>query len=260
MSDVPYPISSPLSHQELLLLDIVAESADPVGARIATRLLGDSGIALSEASTSRLLARLDELGLTVSSGRKGRVVTDAGRRVAQVTRRTRRQAKGLHQALDIQNARQLLDLLYARRGVEREAARWAAARATPADIERLEELVNGHREALDAGGDARLCGMRFHREIFRISRNRLLQAIGDVVLDESLEPLERVLDVITGGHGTLAQSAPEHVDVLAAIRAGDPDEAERTMLAHVDRLIEEAERAATDRGAEVVKRLIELTL
>ncbi|WP_182881000.1 MULTISPECIES: FCD domain-containing protein [unclassified Microbispora] len=260
MSDVPNPISSHLSHQELLLLDIVAESADPVGARIATRRLGDCGIALSEASTSRLLARLDDLGLTVSSGRKGRTVTDAGRRVAQVTRRTRRQAKGLHQALDIQNARQLLDLLYARRGVEREAARWAATRATPDDIERLEALVDGHREALDAGGDARLCGMRFHREIFRISRNGLLQAIGDVVLDESLEPLELVLDVITGGHGTLAQSAPEHVDVLAAIRARDPDEAEQTMLAHVDRLIEEAERAATDRGADVVKRLIELTL
>ncbi|WP_433444423.1 FCD domain-containing protein [Nonomuraea sp. CA-141351] len=260
MHEDPRSTSPHLTHQEQLLLDIVAESADPVGARIATRRLADSGVSLSEASTSRLLARLDELGLTASSGRKGRTVTGAGRRLARFNRRTLRQANGLHQALDIQDARQLLDLLYARRSAEREAARWAALRATPADVTRLEELLIEHRRALDAGGNARLCGMRFHREIFRVSRNRILQAIGDVVLDESLAPLELVLDVITGGHGTFAQSQPEHLDVLEAVRTGDPDVAERTMLAHVNRLIEEAERAAADRGADVVKRLLELTL
>ncbi|MGW0805102.1 FCD domain-containing protein [Nonomuraea sp. NPDC002799] len=259
-SEPPHLAPLYLSHQELLLLDIVAESADPVGARIATRRLTESGVSLSEASTSRLLARLDELGLTASSGRKGRTATGAGQRLARFNRRTRRQTTGLHRALDIQDARELLDLLYARRSAEREAARWAALRATEADVDRLEFLLSDHREALDAGGDARLCGMRFHREIFRVSRNRILQAIGDVVLDESLEPLELVLDVITGGHGTFAESAPEHLRVLEAVRAGDPDAAELSMLTHVNRLITEAERAAADRGADVVKRLLELTL
>src|SRR4051812_33829762 len=76
-----------LTRDEWLLLRILDETPGPVGSRLATRALHDYGATVSEATTSRLFRRLDELGLSTAQGRKGRTVTDTGR--AQVRRMKR---------------------------------------------------------------------------------------------------------------------------------------------------------------------------
>lgn len=57
---------------EVVLVMAIAQSDHPVGARLALRALADSGVRSSEASVSRMLGKLDALGLTVQAGRKGR--------------------------------------------------------------------------------------------------------------------------------------------------------------------------------------------
>jgi DNA-binding GntR family transcriptional regulator len=100
--------------------------------------------------------------------------------------------------------------------------------------------------------------MEFHRELVVASRNALLQAMASVVLEEAIESLEEILDVITGGHGTHEQSLPEHEEILAAIRARDPDAAEESMVRHLNRLISEVETFLENGQGQVVDRLLQL--
>jgi GntR family L-lactate dehydrogenase operon transcriptional regulator len=227
----------------------------PVGSRQATQALIEQGFRLSESTVSRLLRRLDAQQLTVSVDGKGRVLTDAGRRWLKTATDASPAAANASSLPDIRNIRDLLDLLYARRTVEREVAREAALRANPQDIELLEALLEEHGACLDQGRTGRGPALEFHRQIGHASHNSVLAHITSHVLDRRLDALEAALDVIVGVHHSAHLSIDEHAAILEAIRAGQPDEAERAMERHVSRLIREVEEdLATDR-AGIYERL-----
>jgi GntR family transcriptional regulator, transcriptional repressor for pyruvate dehydrogenase complex len=248
-----------LSPEERAILLLLADRDGPVGARVAMRVLDDDGLRISEASVSRVFVRLDAAGLTTAMGRKGRTLTAAGRALATRVRTSRRRNAGFSEALDIRSVEQLLDLLYARRGVEREAARAAARRGRPEEIEHLRGLLREQERLLAAGLDAHPGGMGFHVAVAAMAGGRLFPALAQVVLDESLEPLERVLEVITGGHGTLEDSAADHARIVEAIAARDGDAAEAAMAAHLSRLIGEVETFAGTGNDRLFERLLKLT-
>lgn len=258
--DAPTPdgdIDTALSHEESRLLRILLRSDAPIGARAATRLLAADGIALSEATASRIFSRLDDLGFTEPMGRKGRVLTAGGRRMTASAAIADRRNGDLRKALDIQSVHQLLDLLRARRGVERELARSAALHATAAYVDRLERAIGQQKEVIATGESPQQRAMGFHRIIAEMSQNPLLAAISETLWNDSLVPLEKILDVVTAGHGTVEDSLPEHVQILDRLRAGDPDGAESAMDAHHSRLIAEVEEFAASDKADLFSRLIQ---
>lgn len=240
---------------EVALLEVLESAAHPVGSRQATQALRDQGFGLSESTVSRLLRKLDAQQLTASVDGKGRVLTDAGRR--RLKTGTEVPSVGTNTSLlpDIRNIRDLLDLLYARRTVEREVTREAALRASPDDVEALETLLNEHGACLNQGRTGRVPALEFHRQIGRSSHNIFLAHITAHVLDPRLDVLEAALDVIVGAHHSEQLSIDEHAEILVAIRGGQPVEAERAMERHVTRLIQEVEEdLATDR-AGIYERL-----
>ncbi|GAA5040173.1 FCD domain-containing protein [Thermocatellispora tengchongensis] len=248
-----------LNPEEERLLAIVLRSDGPVGARLAGRQLREAGLDISEATVSRIFKRLDDFGLTVPAGRKGRTLTEHGRRCAEALSARQRHEEEFARAFDIRTVEQLLDLLHARRGVERELAARAASRASDEDVARLEELLRSHERRLAADEDARQVGMDFHRVIARIAGSDLLGALANAVLNESLIPLEKVLDVITGGHDTVGRSVPEHVEIVAAIRRRDPAAAEEAMARHLTRLIDEVNDFARSDQVRIFDRLLMFT-
>lgn len=247
-----------LSPDESRILMLLHERPAPAGARVLTQELLDSGVTTSEASVSRVFVRLDAAGLTTAVGRKGRVLTTLGAKVASTAVANRKRNVGFNQALRIRSVQQLMDLLYARRGVEREVARAAALRRTPKQLKEIESIMREHERALAAGDDPSPSGMEFHRMIVRMAGGELFTALADVVLNESLLPLEQVLDAITGGRGTMGQSVPEHEPILAAIRARDAEAAAEAMAEHMTRLIAEVEEFASGDNNRLFERLLRL--
>lgn len=224
--------------KERALIELIAE-LQPVGAREISKRLDGPLEGLSESTLSRLLRRLDSRGLTHSPSRKGRVLTDAGQQAADRYANERRWSQELG-SLELRTAQDVADLLYARRGVEREIARAVALAASEADIALLKTLLVGHENSIETDEERRRKAVDFHRTLAEIVPNRMLRGVASVIFDPRFDHLEQVLDVITESRGTTRRSTHEHHDLLDAIIARDPDAAEKAMVTHLDRLIADA--------------------
>jgi HTH-type transcriptional regulator, global nitrogen regulator NrpRI len=71
--------SEGIERKIVLILRLLKESVQPIGARLISRRMQDSGVVLSERAVRYHLKLMDEKGLTRLAGRReGRVVTDKG--------------------------------------------------------------------------------------------------------------------------------------------------------------------------------------
>lgn len=247
-----------LAAADVDLLLVLSEAGDPMGARLASRKLAERGLELSEATVSRMLANLDASGCTQRHGAKGRTLTKRGVALARAHQRNRKRNADLAVVLDIRSIEQLIDLLYARLGVERQAARAAALRASEEDLDALQALVEDFDARRARGENPRHLAIEFHRGLARAGRNSLLTSLSDIVLGEELDYLEELLDVITNGHGSIDQASGEHAGLVDALRSRDPVAAERLVGDHLMRLIDEVESFAESERSAMFPRLIEL--
>lgn len=129
------------------------------------------------------------------------------------------------------------DLMEVRRLLEGQAAYSAAERATPEDIEKLENILKGEErgETLDIIHD------RFHEAVVELSGNRLLGKL--------LESLRGEIQAQRQFHYAVLpdQDRLEHWKVLEAIKTGDPGKAWKAMLHHVDYFWRKAPQAKSGR-------------
>ena len=145
--------------------------------------------------------------------------------------------------------RELLKITEFRLVLECHAARQAATLATPEDLDELQSLL----EAMDRPGLEYMESIRhdfeFHRKLVEIAGNELfvnvLQVVRDLIIAAMIQttPKPRARE----------ETSRFHLDILEAVRAGDPDAAERAMRRHMDTLSERLQRAADRlRTAETV--------
>jgi DNA-binding FadR family transcriptional regulator len=248
-----------LDSEEATLLLAIAASPTPVGSRRAAYALRHAGVRASESTVSRLLRRLDQRALTQPMDAKGRVLTDLGRReVQRISERARNDAV-LREIREVQSVKELLDLLYARRGVEREAARGAArnAKDRPQDVERLRALVAEHHESNEAGRNTSHGSLTFHRVIGEMADNRSIDAVMHVLFAPVMDRIEAVLDIIIVSRDNEQRCIEEHLEIIDALVSGDANRADDAMARHLTRLIEQAEEfAATEHGGLMIDRLL----
>lgn len=221
--------------REIDLLTLIGSANAPIGARELSRgRFAQSD--LSESTINRLLRQLDHKGLTLSDGGRGRVLSPAGKIIYRQLRSEFHWRQKLRD-LNLRTIDDIQDLLVARRAVERETVRLAAQRASSDQIAELESRLTA---AEDAGDRESLHGasLDFHRSLRNASNNQMLQAMSMVVFDPRFDILEKVLEIIASGSGSVDGGRDEHRAILDAIIAGDPDEAETLMLSHLDHLID----------------------
>jgi GntR family transcriptional repressor for pyruvate dehydrogenase complex len=127
----------------------------------------------------------------------------------------------------------LAELFAVRRLLEPASAQWAAARAQPGHVERLQHMV---ADMETAGGreppDYDTIGERdteLHVEIAAAAGNRVLERIMRTIQDLHREQLETSLGYRDRVHETLK----DHRRIVAAIAARDPVEARGAMLDHL---------------------------
>ncbi len=135
----------------------------------------------------------------------------------------------------------LVHLLEARRVVEAANSRLAAARVTPAQLDRLGGLVRSMAEAIDDPRRFSELDIALHTAVCEAADNFLLLQFMQIVNN-----LGRVSRERTGARRAARETAlRDHRRLLRALRAKDPAAAERAMLLHLDH-VESSLRAASE--------------
>jgi DNA-binding FadR family transcriptional regulator len=133
----------------------------------------------------------------------------------------------------------LADVLDARAGIEAAAARLAAQRPDPDSLAAMSDALESRAAAgdLDAfvAADA-----EFHRGVVVASGNPLLLRLYDAIAEVLTESIHQTA-TMPEDHRIL----DAHVDVLEAIRAGDPEAASQASYALIETIKQEAKDPAS---------------
>jgi len=128
----------------------------------------------------------------------------------------------------------LIDLYAVRGALEGLAARFAAGNINPESRRALEKALEVHHRAVDDGDRHEIteADMAFHHMLYRMSGNPWL--LDTLLRLQSLVRLGmRTTMTVPGSPG---HALSEHEEILAALIAQDPDDAERKARRHIDRL------------------------
>lgn len=144
----------------------------------------------------------------------------------------------------------LLELLELRRMIELEAAALAATRATPPDIEAMQDALTALDRSLDDPAKFTQGDIEFHDAILRATRNHLVPRLFDLM--RPLLEFGREISVSTRPQGP-AVSQAGHRAIFEAVRRGSPSEARKAMEEHLSwtanlQLSEREVRLALDRA------------
>lgn len=226
---------------EYKILQIMADAVEPVGSGTLSEILVQAGYNVSEATAGRLLRYLDVKGFAAKVGFKGRVLTEDGRRKLEELRAEREREFYGHQLVDVlrtHGKEGLVDILVARRAIERETARLAALNATPEEVRRLEKIVETHDAHVSQGIGGADEDVQFHRLIAETSRNKVLQAAAALIRQDG--QLSSALEYIR--KQAKSTVVTDHRRILAAIQRRSSADAEQMMVQHVENLIRDVEK------------------
>jgi DNA-binding FadR family transcriptional regulator len=121
----------------------------------------------------------------------------------------------------------LENLKEARRFFERGMVREAALKADAADIEQLERLVEQQQAAIERPDDFATLDRAFHGKLAAISRNAIFDAVAEAMLGWlPANPDEPA--------GRRRELAAEYAEIVARLKARDPDGAEAALLRSLD--------------------------
>lgn len=125
----------------------------------------------------------------------------------------------------------LTHLKEARLFLETGMVRFAAERATPEDVLRLQQRIEEHRASMVNLDQFMKLDMLFHREIARISGNPIFPAIVEALFGWASAYYQSIVRAPGAETLTLA----EHQRIVDAIAANDPQRAVQAMEEHLTR-------------------------
>ncbi len=222
------------------ILKILRGSSRPVGASYIKRELKKFGEEVSEATIGRVLFCLDSEGYTRKEGYRGRVITSLGGEYLDTKEREeqiRRRSEIFLSALDINEIDELLEALEARKVVESQIAKYAARRCNLQAKKDLQVIIESHERRL-RGLTAYQYNVPFHKYIASLCRNRILEHMLELVIDDTR--FTPMLKRIEKGLGE--KTLEEHKVIAQAVVERDEAAAEKAMARHIESLIDQVKR------------------
>lgn len=229
-----------MKHEDILeyhILKTIYNIKQPIGAtKLSVILVND--VNLTQSSIGRRLLALDYEGKTKKVKRKGRVITSKGIERLMVLEKefSMQQAHtNFLDSLNTQSKEKIIQMLQARRGLEKESARLAAQYRTDTDIVLMEEVLNEQYKNLQEGNPVNDQDVKFHNLVAKASKNIVILNALKLIRNESIySPVLASLRIQVGG-GVYY----DHVSILEYIKNKNPKKAELAMQAHIDRIINE---------------------
>lgn len=228
---------------EQLLQYIAAENL-----RTGDRLPTEQGLA-ETLGTTRNVAR-EAVKVLAAMGRLS-VRRGAGIFVAAGPAATADDALAHYQPTDMENVLMLLDY---RLVIETETARRAASSANPIEVKAIRETAASSAE-VGRTGDAEAFGRAdeaFHTAVATAAHNVFL--LSSVATVRRYAAQSDLLLFHGAAPGSLEDAGSQHVEIAAAIAAGDTDRVTRLMAEHVDTTRHQFERRIRDRLFNIDKR------
>jgi DNA-binding FadR family transcriptional regulator len=218
------PIRRRKIHEEVAsrMQELIAELGLQPGDQLPAEreLMAEFGVGRSAVREAMLA--LQRMGIvSVSSGERARVAKPTARAMVEelsgVARLVLGQPGGVQQ---FQDARALLEI---------GLARYAAERATAADLDMLAALLEANREAGHDHASFMRTDVAFHHGIAIIARNDIFTALMEAVVAWLTE--QRQVSGLAPGAAEAAYAA--HKRIFEAIASRDPDVAGRAMQDHL---------------------------
>ncbi len=228
-----------------LALKVLGSSPEPIGAGSLAHSLGRMGYPVSMATAGRILQDLDEKGYVEKISNKGRILSPKGQEYLQ---KLEEQGKGLRLAqslleeLYMRAPEDLLNILVARRAIERETARLAALNATEEDLTEIRvfaEILDSKPEKVPS---IAVVDRLFHEAIARAGKNNVLLTTLKLVRQDV--HIQQVFALIRQREGRILGG--DHMPIYEAIARRNPEAAERAMLVHINNIIEDVEHYCHD--------------
>ncbi|MGE0284027.1 MAG: FadR/GntR family transcriptional regulator [Rhizobiaceae bacterium] len=147
---------------------------------------------------------------------------------------------------------QAINVLEVRMGIEIESAGLAAQRRNAAQEARIQEAFFEFERLLQAGEPTGKADFAFHREIASATNNPFYVEILDALGDRTI-PCDRAspwYSVEVLSHEYLTGLQREHMRILQAISAGDPQVAREAMRAHLTAAQERYRKRLTGQQAD----------
>jgi GntR family transcriptional repressor for pyruvate dehydrogenase complex len=225
----------------LAILEHLARARGPVGQGTLGFLLRRQGINVSTPTVGRELQTLEFKRLVRKVGVEGRVITPQGTerlREWAADARLRLVADAFIRTLKRADRRALIDLLAARRIIERETAALAATNASGPTIRQLEALLHVQAQSIQRGDLGVREDVEFHQMIARASGNPVLASVVAV-----LRQHHRYNVVVTAIRAAMGgRLIEDHRSILRGIKSKRPEAARRAMDAHLRALMADLRR------------------
>ncbi len=218
-----------------VILKLIAQTGRPIGQGALNLLLRKQGFEVSGPTVGRKLQLLEFEGLLRKVSVDGRVITESGREALKswdTEVRFRSLSASLLDVLKRGDKRNILDLLQARRAIERETASLAAEYASSSSIQHMEQLLAKQAEAIRRGELGIEQDVLFHCEIARATKNPVLYSLVSLLRNnEHYNFVITSMRAVTGG-----QLVIEHKAILGGIATRKPDVAREAMDRHLRNL------------------------
>lgn len=228
--------------QEYLALLTINQSESPVGSGYLSRELRNYGWEVSEATAGRILANYDNAGYTNRVGFQGRVLSLLGlEKLKELEDKKVRLNQGYEffKILETKTPDELIDILVARKAIEREIARLAAKNATDEEIRELWQIQHLQKERIShAKGGAAEQDVAFHRVLAKASRNKVLEGAMNLIRQDA--QLTPVLEYVR--KEVHSEVSLDHANIAKAVEMHDADKAEKAMVDHIDNLMRDVKK------------------
>jgi DNA-binding GntR family transcriptional regulator len=132
------------------------------------------------------------------------------------------------------------EIFEVRTTLEGMCARLAAARITPEEIARMEQVHRDFERVIKDGDNKALLAVdhKFHQQLYEASGNRFLAR----ALEEMYTLIYRLFYFALDRMGSVRANVQDHRDILEAVKAGDGRSAEQLIQRHIihfQRMVEE---------------------
>jgi len=227
---------------EITALEVLAKADGPVGSSRLWKAWAEYGIIRGQATAGRFLDQLEVSGYSKGAGpNAGRTITKEGRERREELIRflsRRRLSREIIEAADASVVSELIEVLHARRGLESEAVRLAAERATDSEVSELIEAASRHLHHVEGGGEVANDESRnFHMALVRLSHNEVIISTLRLLFEGVNPELQTTLQEATTLRKATVPQARDHQQILEAIFARDGELAARLVVHHFTELI-----------------------
>jgi GntR family transcriptional repressor for pyruvate dehydrogenase complex len=213
---------SPLVEQAIeRLREQITIGAWPVGTRLPSEAALAAELGVGRSTIREAIRALASTGMVESRQGAGTFVRAAETPEVGLETRLRRAA--------------VLDVYEVRHALEYQASRLAATRRDADDLARLEAALDRRQAALAVGRDATFveADLAFHQAVVEAAHNPILTELFTSMTSAMFDVFDdRELKV---------DATPAHLDLAAAIRAGDPEAASSATSRHLAATIRQLE-------------------